>query len=122
MPKIKNIVFVDFDSFGCPAEQIKKFFEYYRFYNKIVIAVTDGSGFHLGWISKNWPLFKHFIHNKYIISRLWSRQNVILYLDVLMDQLSVKYKFAWKRINYTVREKLFPVYAGYVVWRETRDV
>jgi len=119
LPQIHDLVFVDFDAFGSPAEQIKAFFENFKVEKPLLIAVTDGSGLDLGWKSKNYLMFERSLRN-YFLPRarrtlIFPRTIVIVFMNNLLLQIGIKYDLKVIKINEFVRSRNFPVYLGYLV-------
>lgn len=126
LPRIaesEDIVYVDFDAFGCPSPQIFAFFSTFKVKRPLWISITDGSGLHMGYVSRDWNKYFSFIDKMYRVKRLkWERANVALYQHCLLVDLGVKYGFTVKKINQAVRRKGFPVYMGFYIEPASRNV
>ena len=109
--KIRNLKAVDFDAFGSPAKQIKKFFDNNPINKSMLIAVTDGSCMYvkLGEGSQT----KEFCKENYGIQLDGSRVDQIRALDKLMLDQGRKHGFKVEPINAAYGRQT--VYAGYKI-------
>jgi hypothetical protein len=124
--EIQDISFVDFDAYGCPNLQIKKFFENYPVERAIMVNVTDGTLFNLSR-TVNIDLNKYFLVNLYQKGRLsledyTSKRRLRRVLPWLQENfvhlLAAKHGFSTLFLYHAMNNAANVTYYGFIAFPE----
>ena len=107
-----DVVLVDFDAFGCPAEPAKAFFNNYPVKRPMYVAFTDGSSLHNRYIQDDEG--RKWLRSTYGVNRIpdSSRAGTIGTLDQFMEVEGRKHGFSAEKIS-VGHGDANTVYAGY---------
>jgi len=113
--ELKNVKVVDFDSFGSPATQIKRFFDNFPIKKAMFICMTDGSNIFLAFHRKRKSAHK-FLRENYGVDfqPAGKREDQIRALDGLMQNQGRKHSFKVEPINVAFGKRQ-SVYAAYKI-------
>lgn len=111
--ELKDLVLVDFDPFGSPADVMKEFFSKYKVRKPLRVAVTDGGHVFLSRLS-NTERGRKWLKEHYLVDTYPStREKLAETMDKFMEKLGEKYGFKAKRVNYTHGPRVN--YLGYIL-------
>ena len=123
LEKIREpITYVDFDAFGCPTPQIKKFFEKYPINHALTISVTDGLIYNFRRIS-NLDLSEYYLQDFYLnpksIGKPKSIQNLGEYCIQIqkqfMDILCMRFDAQAFPLYFKINSRNTAIYSSYLI-------
>lgn len=118
---LRNLKLVDFDAYGSPADQIRLFFDNYPVEKPLLVALTDGSAFWVGfhqnaegrrWLKKKYGL--DVLPKQVGNIRYGTRQQQLAVLNKFMKNQGQKHGFKVEPVNVAFGDRR-TIYAGYKV-------
>ncbi|RLG92251.1 MAG: hypothetical protein DRO36_02010 [Candidatus Hecatellales archaeon] len=117
----EQITYVDFDAFGVPTPQIKKFFMRYPIRHGLIVSITDGLIYNFRRMS-NVDLRKHYLQDFYLdveAGKPKSIQNLGEYCIQIqkqfMDILCMRYNAQAFPLYFKVNSRHAAVYSSYLI-------
>ena len=117
----EQITYVDFDAFGVPTPQIKKFFMRYPIRHGLIVSITDGLIYNFRRMS-NVDLRKHYLQDFYLdveAGKPKSIQNLGEYCIQIqkqfMDILCMRYNAQAFPLYFKVNSRHTAVYSSYLI-------
>ncbi|MFQ6077224.1 MAG: hypothetical protein ACE5Z5_14015 [Candidatus Bathyarchaeia archaeon] len=109
---LEDVVLVDFDAFGSPADAVKAFFKRFRVEKPILVGLTDGSARYTGYRQDDRG--RRWIRRKYLVNIKpdGTREGQLRILDRFMEELGRRRGFTARRVNFAHGEGKV-VYVGY---------
>lgn len=121
---IRDVSFVDFDAFGCPNQQIAKFFEKYPVERAMMVNVTDGTLLNLNRLASI-DLEEHYLVNLYSKGRLSRRdfdskrglRRLLPWLQrTFINLLAAKYGFSTSFVYHAMNREANVVYYCFIAY------
>jgi len=115
-----GVSFVDFDAYGCPNQQIMKFFENYPVTRAIMVNVTDGGFFNLRRMA-NIDLGELYLVN--IPRKAWNtKRGISRLMPTLQEQfihtLAMKHGFSTSFVYHAMNREANTTYYAFIAYPE----